>query len=186
MQGVPASSLLRRFCRCATWLQRCHAVLEIWPGLTAIFSFGECRPMDTQVAVKLGKSYQPDSRQAWLRLAATVLISTIGGIGRWSVVVALPPVQAEFAVARSEAINRAAVLFGETASRVVISVAREAVQDVRHRAAAAGVPVRAIGKTGGRSLKIAVGGDTLVDVAVADAERAWSDAIERYFARRVA
>jgi MFS family permease len=45
----------------------------------------------------------PDSGQAWLRLAATMLVSTIGGIGMWSVVVALPAVQAEFAVPRAEA-----------------------------------------------------------------------------------
>jgi MFS family permease len=45
----------------------------------------------------------PDSAQAWLRLAATMLISTIGGVGMWSVVVALPPVQAEFAVPRAQA-----------------------------------------------------------------------------------
>ncbi len=44
-----------------------------------------------------------DSGQAWLRLAATMLISTIGGVGMWSVVVALPAVQAEFAVPRAEA-----------------------------------------------------------------------------------
>ena len=49
------------------------------------------------------KHFHPDSRQAWLRLATTMLISTIGGVGMWSVVVALPPVQAEFAVPRSEA-----------------------------------------------------------------------------------
>jgi MFS family permease len=59
--------------------------------------------MDAQMAEKLGKSPEPDSRQAWLRLAATVLVSTIGGVGMWSVVVALPPVQAEFAVPRAEA-----------------------------------------------------------------------------------
>jgi MFS family permease len=44
-----------------------------------------------------------DSAQAWLRLAATVLLSTIGGVGMWSVVVALPAVQSEFAIARAEA-----------------------------------------------------------------------------------
>ena len=32
-----------------------------------------------------------------------MLISTIGGVGMWSVVVALPPVQAEFAVPRAQA-----------------------------------------------------------------------------------
>ena len=45
----------------------------------------------------------PDSTQAWLRLGATMLVSTIGGVGMWSVVVALPAVQAEFGVARAEA-----------------------------------------------------------------------------------
>jgi MFS family permease len=45
----------------------------------------------------------PDSRQAWWRLAATMLISTIGGVGMWSVVVALPVVQSEFGVPRAAA-----------------------------------------------------------------------------------
>jgi MFS family permease len=45
----------------------------------------------------------PDSAQSWLRLAATMLLSTVGGVGMWSVVVALPAVQAEFGVPRAEA-----------------------------------------------------------------------------------
>ena len=90
------------------------------------------------------------------------------------------------AVARTESVNRAAALFGESASRVVVSAAPEAVSDVVRRASAAGVPSRIIGRTGGRSLRIAVGGDVAVDVTVADAERAWSDAVQRYFAKRVA
>jgi MFS family permease len=44
-----------------------------------------------------------DSAYAWARLVAALLLSTIGGVGMWSVVVALPSVQAEFAVARSDA-----------------------------------------------------------------------------------
>ena len=44
-----------------------------------------------------------DSPRAWLRLGATMLISTIGGVGMWSVVVSLPAVQAEFGVARAAA-----------------------------------------------------------------------------------
>jgi phosphoribosylformylglycinamidine synthase len=89
-------------------------------------------------------------------------------------------------VARTDAINHAAALFGESASRVVLSVAPALLSDVVRRAAAAGVPARLIGRTGGRSLRIAVGGDMMVDVTLADAERAWSDAIQRYFAKRVA
>ena len=39
----------------------------------------------------------------WLRLAASVLLSTLGGISLWSVVVVLPAVQAEFGVDRGNA-----------------------------------------------------------------------------------
>jgi MFS family permease len=44
-----------------------------------------------------------DSRYAWIRLAAAVLLSTLGGVGLWSIVVALPAVQAEFGTARADA-----------------------------------------------------------------------------------
>lgn len=44
-----------------------------------------------------------ESPYAWMRLAVSLLLSTIGGVGMWSVVVALPAVQAEFGVARADA-----------------------------------------------------------------------------------
>ncbi len=44
-----------------------------------------------------------ESAYAWRRLAASLALSTIGGIGLWSVVVVLPAVQAEFGVARAGA-----------------------------------------------------------------------------------
>jgi MFS family permease len=44
-----------------------------------------------------------DSRIAWLRLAVCALIATIGSVGMWSVVVALPAMQAEFGVDRAAA-----------------------------------------------------------------------------------
>ena len=45
----------------------------------------------------------PESAYAWTRLFAALLLSGIGGVGMWSVVVVLPAVQAEFGVARSAA-----------------------------------------------------------------------------------
>jgi MFS family permease len=54
----------------------------------------------SEAAVSAG---EVESAYAWTRLAAALLLSTIGGVGMWSVIVALPAVQAEFAVARSEA-----------------------------------------------------------------------------------
>src|SRR6476620_4001092 len=47
--------------------------------------------------------FVPDSRRAWLRLAVAVLIGSLGSVGMWSVVVALPVVQTEFAASRGTA-----------------------------------------------------------------------------------
>ena len=44
-----------------------------------------------------------DSAIAWLRLFVAVVLSTIGGVGMWSVVVALPAIQADFGVDRADA-----------------------------------------------------------------------------------
>ena len=77
-------------------------------------------------------------------------------------------------------------LFSESASRIVVSADASNVETILARAAAAGVPARRIGTTGGPRLRIAVGGAAAVDVAVADAERIWATAIEQYFKRSVA
>ena len=44
-----------------------------------------------------------DSAYAWRRLAVSLALSTIGGIGLWSVVVSLPAIEAEFGVDRGSA-----------------------------------------------------------------------------------
>lgn len=44
-----------------------------------------------------------DSGYAWVRLAAAMVIGTIGGVGMWSPVVVVPAVQAEFGIARADA-----------------------------------------------------------------------------------
>jgi MFS family permease len=46
---------------------------------------------------------QPDSRQAWWRLLATLVLMTIGSAGMYVVSVMLPAVQAEFGVSRAQA-----------------------------------------------------------------------------------
>jgi phosphoribosylformylglycinamidine synthase len=89
-------------------------------------------------------------------------------------------------VSRDPRVNDAAALFGESASRVVVSITPDDVAEVLRRAAAARVPARVIGETGGNRLRIAVAGRTVIDVSVDEAERVWSTAIERYFVKRVA
>lgn len=44
-----------------------------------------------------------DSAYSWVRLFAAVALSTIGGVGMWSVVVVLPSLEKEFGLTRSEA-----------------------------------------------------------------------------------
>src|SRR5690606_10966730 len=46
---------------------------------------------------------QPESAYAGFRLGTALLLGTIGSVGMWSVVVALPTVQADFGVARADA-----------------------------------------------------------------------------------
>src|SRR5258705_9741487 len=52
-------------------------------------------------ATAVGSSLE--SAYAWTRLGAALVLSAIGNVGMWSVIVALPAVQAEFGVARSAA-----------------------------------------------------------------------------------
>jgi phosphoribosylformylglycinamidine synthase len=90
------------------------------------------------------------------------------------------------AVADAEALDNAAALFGESASRAIVSVTQQNLAAVIERARAAGVPERAIGTTGGGRIGISVGPAVAIDVPVAEAEQAWASAIEQYFAKRVA
>jgi MFS family permease len=46
---------------------------------------------------------EAESPYAWTRLAVSLVIGTLGSVGMWAVVVTLPAVQAEFAVARADA-----------------------------------------------------------------------------------
>jgi phosphoribosylformylglycinamidine synthase subunit PurL len=89
-------------------------------------------------------------------------------------------------VGRDSRLNDAVALFGESASRIVVSVSPDNVTEILQRAALAGVLARVIGETGGNRLRIAVAGRTIIDVSVEDAERVWSTAIEGVFVRRVA
>ena len=59
--------------------------------------------MSTIENTRIGARHAPDSPYAWMRLGAAVLVSTIGSVGMWSFVVALPAAQAEFGVDRGDA-----------------------------------------------------------------------------------
>ncbi|MBC7577810.1 MAG: MFS transporter [Tardiphaga sp.] len=68
-----------------------------------------CQRCDEVAAVSVASlsrdslPFVPDSRQAWNRLAIALVIGSLGCVGMWSVVVALPAVQTEFGASRGEA-----------------------------------------------------------------------------------
>jgi hypothetical protein len=78
------------------------------------------------------------------------------------------------------------VVFGESASRVVVSTRAGQAAEVLDRAGRLGVLARVVGRTGGTALTIAVGGVLAIDLPVEVAERIWASAIDRYFEKRVA
>jgi phosphoribosylformylglycinamidine synthase len=84
------------------------------------------------------------------------------------------------------AIDAAATLFGESASRVVVSVRPQDRAALVQMAAEAGVPATVIGRTGGSRLRIRIDGAAALDCAVSEAERVWATSLGQAFARRVA
>jgi phosphoribosylformylglycinamidine synthase len=77
-----------------------------------------------------------------------------------------------------------ATLFGESASRAVVSVSAGREQDALHLAAAEGVPATVIGRVGGSRIRVSVGGRRVIDEAVGAAEHIWDGAIAARFERQ--
>jgi phosphoribosylformylglycinamidine synthase len=120
-----------------------------------------------------------DASDGGLAVALAECCFETGGIGADVALEGTP-------VAGDAALNQAAALFGESASRILLSTAPDNVTAILERAAAAKVPARIVGQTGGNRLRVAVDGQVVIDYAVDDAERAWTSAIESFFVQRVA
>ncbi len=74
--------------------------------------------------------------------------------------------------------ERHARLFGEAPSRVLVSVAPDAVETLRQVAADGGVPVRVLGTvTGSRALRIAANGATWLESDVGDLYGSWAGSL---------
>jgi len=71
-----------------------------------------------------------------------------------------------------------ATLFGESASRIVVSLRAEHLETLMALAASLSVPAQLIGETGGSRIALKVDGKMVIDVEAAAAERAWATAIE--------
>jgi phosphoribosylformylglycinamidine synthase len=80
----------------------------------------------------------------------------------------------------------AATLFGESASRILVSVVPERVAEVLGAAKAAGVPAHRIGRTGGAAIRIEVDGEAALECAVSEVEALWRSSLESRLAGRAA
>jgi phosphoribosylformylglycinamidine synthase subunit PurL len=90
----------------------------------------------------------------------------------------LPPV-----AALAPGFAAVAALFGESASRAIVSATAAQAPAVLALAGAAGVPAVQVGVVGGDHIRLSVDGRRLVDEPLANADRMWSTAIEAHFER---
>jgi phosphoribosylformylglycinamidine synthase subunit PurL len=115
-----------------------------------------------------------DCSEGGLAIALAECTFDSGGIG----------VSADLTAVASEAgfaVN--ATLFGESASRIVISAASHHLDTVMTAAETAGVTAREIGRVGGENIRLSVNGVVAIDSAVSVAEQAWATAIEKKMSR---
>jgi phosphoribosylformylglycinamidine synthase len=79
-------------------------------------------------------------------------------------------------------LRRDLTLFGEGPSRILVSVTGERAREFEALMAESAIAWRWIGTTGGDRVRLRVGGETLVDVAVDHIEHAWRNGFERHMA----
>ena len=80
----------------------------------------------------------------------------------------------------------AKALFGETASRVVVSIEDSKTPELLRRAAAMDVPAYVVGRTGGSRFRISVDETMVIDDDLAKIESAWTNGFARHFKDRAA
>ena len=81
----------------------------------------------------------------------------------------------------AEAFAVSAALFGESASRVVVSTTPDRSAELLSRARSAAVPAAVVGEVGGERIRVTVGTHEALDLPVADLERTWSTSVGHKF-----
>src|SRR3954470_6184884 len=88
------------------------------------------------------------------------------------------------AVAASAGYDDIATLFGESASRVLVSVRPNDAAELVTRARKLGVPAVQVGSVGGDRIRLSIAGRTVIDEPLRDAEHLWSNAIGSHFEKQ--
>jgi phosphoribosylformylglycinamidine synthase len=85
------------------------------------------------------------------------------------------------AASETQAFADVAALFGESASRVLVSAGADRTAELLALAARENVSAVAIGRVGGDRIRVSIDGREVLDEPLDQAERLWSTAIDRYF-----
>ena len=83
------------------------------------------------------------------------------------------------------AMSDVATLFGESASRAIVSAAPARAHELLARASDIGVPATVIGRVGGNHIRIAIDGRVVIDEPLTASEQVWSTAIENRLQSRL-
>jgi len=119
-----------------------------------------------------------DCAEGGLAIALSECCCETGGIGADIAIASVAP------DARVDRL--AATLFGESASRVLVSVSSDRLAAVLEAAHVAGVPAARIGRTGGRMIRVAVDGQVAIDLSVSEAEARWTASLANWLDGRAA
>jgi phosphoribosylformylglycinamidine synthase len=92
----------------------------------------------------------------------------------------IPPVDGP-----TPAMMEISTLFGESASRVLVSTAPERAEQLLAMASAARVPATVVGRVGGNQIRVSIGGRVAIDESLVVAEQIWLTAIEKYLQSHV-
>ncbi len=82
-------------------------------------------------------------------------------------------------VALDSTLRPSALLFGETAGRVLVSFGPDEEAAIRSEAERLAVPFELAGRTGGERLRIAAGGRVLIDEGVGALKEIWANSFAR-------
>jgi phosphoribosylformylglycinamidine synthase II len=113
-----------------------------------------------------------DCSDGGFAVALTECCCDSGGIGAE---VDIPAASTDGGISRD-----VATLFGETATRVILSVHPDVTEKLVARARAAGLAASRIGRTGGSQVRIAIDGQPAIDCRLSEAEARWTTGFSQW------
>lgn len=138
---------------------------------------------------RLDLEFEKRVQEACLRMIRAGLVESAHDVSDGGLAVALA--ECAFSSYRRKAVgvkidlesdlSTAALLFGETPSRIIFSISDSNLERVLEIAREMNAPARVIGRTGGEQIEIAVGGETVINRRLAETESEWREALPRIF-----